>query len=130
MVTLTRLFEWEVEGDTLILTALIDLNEKEHRQIEEAKQDILTFLAKTPTKNVIMDFGHTNFFWTTAFNLFIQVWKEVRRRKGRLIFCNVSKQERKLLHYPKLEGLWPICLSREESIQAARDERSAQESAS
>ena len=116
MVTLTRLFQWEVEGETLILTALIDLNEKQHQLIEEAKQDILTFLKRTPTKNVIMDLRNTNLFWSTACNLFVQVWKEVRRRNGRLIFCNVSKQELKLLHHPKLDGLWPICSSRERAI--------------
>jgi anti-anti-sigma factor len=125
MVTLTRLFQWEVEGDTLILTARIDLNEKEHRQIEQAKQDILTFLARTPTKNIIMDFRNTNFFWTTAFNMFIQVWKEVRRRAGRLLFCNVSQQERKLLHYPKLDHLWPICSSREKAVTAVHRAPSA-----
>jgi anti-anti-sigma factor len=123
MVTLTRLFQWEVEGDTLILTALIDLNEKENRQIEEAKGDILSFLRRTPTKNVIMDFRNTHFFWSTAFNMFVQVWKEVRRRKGRMVFCNVCKQERKLLHYPKLDGLWPICSSREASIAATKGEK-------
>ena len=60
MITSTRLFQWEVEGGTLILTPLIDLHDRDHQQIEEAKRDILNFLANTSTKNVVLDFRHTN----------------------------------------------------------------------
>jgi anti-anti-sigma factor len=125
MITSTRLFQWEVEGDTLILTALIDLNDKEHQLINEAKKDILTFLKGTATKTVIMDFRNTNFFWSTAFRLFVEVWKEVRRRNGRMVFCHVSRQEMRLLHYPKLDHLWPICSTRVEAIKATKGERAS-----
>jgi hypothetical protein len=35
-----------------------------------------------------------------------------------MVFCNVSRQEMKLLRHPKLDGLWPICSSRETAIAA------------
>jgi anti-anti-sigma regulatory factor len=128
MATLTRLLQWEVEGDTLILTPLIDLPDREHQQIEEAKRDILLFLEKTATQNVIMDFRHTSNFWTTACRMFLKVRKEVRRRDGRMVFCNVSDQARKILRHPKLDGQWPICSSREKAIEATRGKRMLQES--
>ncbi len=123
MITTTRLFQWEVEGDTLILTPLIDLHDKERPHLEGAKTDVLTFLERTPTKNVVLDLGHTNYFWTAACRMFFKVGKEVRRRGGRMVLCNVANQLRRILRLAKLDGLWPICSSREEALEAARGEK-------
>ena len=125
MATLTRLFQWEVEGDTLILTPRMDLHDRELPRIEETRRDILNFLAKTPTKNVIIDFRATNYFWSSAARLFLRVKKEVYLRKGRMVLCNVSQPLNKILHHPKLHRQWPICSSREKAVKAIRAPHSA-----
>ncbi len=116
MATSSSLFEWEVEGDLLILTPLTDLHEPDFRQIEEERRNILRFLKRTATKKIVMDFGETDYFGSTALDLFLQAWKAIRRRDGRMAFCNVSDQEREVLMVTCLANLWPICSSREEAI--------------
>jgi anti-anti-sigma factor len=125
MTTLTRLFQWEVEDDTLILTPRIDLHDREHQQIEETKRDILNFLAKTPTKNVIIDYRNANYFWSSAGRVYLRLKKEVHLRNGRMVFCNVSQQLNKILGHPKLVGQWPICSSRTQAVEAIRGHHSA-----
>src|SRR5262249_33805780 len=125
MATLTRLFQWEVEGDTLILTPRMDLHDRDHQQIEETRRDILNFLAQTPTKNVIIDCHSTNYFWSSAARLFLRIKKEIHLRNGRMVLCNVPQPLNKILHHPKLHRQWPICSSREKAVEAIRGPHSA-----
>jgi hypothetical protein len=37
-----------------------------------------------------------------------------------MAFCNVSEQEREVLAVTRLDGIWPICRSRGEALQAVR----------
>jgi anti-anti-sigma factor len=122
MATSTSIFQWEVEGETLILTPLTDLHETEYQQIEEERRSLLRFLKRTPTKNIVIDFSETDYFGSTALDLFLQVWKAVRRRKGHMAFCNVTDQEREILKVTCLAYLWPICSSREEALAGVRKE--------
>jgi anti-anti-sigma factor len=120
MATATSIFQWEVEGDTLILTPLTDLHETEYQQLEEERRNIVRFFKRAPTKNVVMDFSETDYSGSTALCLFLQVWKEVRKRNGRMAFCNVTSQEMEILKVTWLEHFWSICSSREEAIAAVR----------
>ncbi len=122
MVASTSLFGWEVEGEILILTPLTDLQETEYRQIEGERRNILRFLKRTPTKHIVMDFGETDYFGSSALDLFLRVWKEIRRRDGRMAFCNVTDQEREVLRGTCLANLWSICPSREEALAAVQKE--------
>jgi hypothetical protein len=37
-----------------------------------------------------------------------------------MAFCGVSDHEREILKVTKLDGLWPICDSREEALKAVQ----------
>jgi hypothetical protein len=37
-----------------------------------------------------------------------------------MAFCRVSEHEREILQATRLDGLWPVCLSREEALHAVR----------
>jgi anti-anti-sigma factor len=118
MATATRIFEVEREGQTVIVTAQTDLRELDYLQIEAGARDILHLLGNGAIKNVVLDFHKTDYYGTTALGFFVKLWKRVRDRGGRMAFCGVSDHEREILQVTKLDGLWPICPSREEALIA------------
>ncbi len=116
----TGAFEVEREGHTLLVTALTDLRELDYSKIEAGESDILNLLGNGTITNVVLDFHRTDFYGSTALGFFVKLWKRVRDCKGRMAFCGVSDHEREILKVTNLDGLWPICRSREEALKAVQ----------
>lgn len=114
------IFEIERQGDTLVVTPVSDLGELVYEQIESGESRILDLLSDAALRNVVVDFGRTDYFGTTALGSFVRFWKRVRERGGHMAFCNTSEHEREILKFTKLEGLWSMCGSREEALRAVR----------
>ena len=112
-----RLFEIERQGETIIVTPLSNLAEFEYQPIEAGAADLFALLGASPAKNVVMDFHRTDYCGSTALAFFTRLWKRVRDRGGHMAFCNVSEHEKSVLRITRLDGLWPICSSREEAIK-------------
>lgn len=120
MAIAPRPFEVEHEGQTLIVTVQTDLREMDYPRIEAGMQDILSLLGNDTIQNVVMDFHKTDYYGSTALSFFIKLWKRVRDRGGRMAFCGVSEHEREILQVTKLVGLWPVCSSRAEALNAVQ----------
>jgi anti-anti-sigma factor len=120
MATATQLFEIERQGPTLLVTARSNLRESAYQDIEVAAQDILYLLGNGTIQNVVLDFHRTDYYGSTALGFFVKLWKRVQHRGGHMAFCGVSDHERDILKVTKLEGLWPICSSREEALKAVQ----------
>jgi anti-anti-sigma factor len=121
MVSSSGAFGIEREGQTLIVTPRSDLRELDYLQIEEAAKAILNLVGNHTTKNVVLDFQKTDYYGSTALGFFVKLWKQVRDRNGRMAFCGVSDHEREILTVTNLDGLWPICKSREEALKAVEE---------
>jgi anti-anti-sigma factor len=121
MATTTGAFEVEREGQTLIVTARPDLRELDYQTIETEARDILHLLGNSTIQNVVLDFHKTDYYGSTALGFFVKLWKRVRECDARMAFCGVSGHEREILKVTKLDGLWPICSSREEALKAVQD---------
>jgi anti-anti-sigma factor len=113
-------FEVELAGETLIVNPLMDLRELGYPEIEAGARDILDLLGNSTIKNVVIDFHKTDYYGSTALGFFVKLWKRVKERKGRMAFCCLSDHEREILAVTKLDGVWPICSSREEAIKSVR----------
>ena len=120
MATDTRGFEVEREGQTLLVTASTDLRELDYPTIEAGARDILHLLGNGTIKNVVLDFHKTDYYGSTALGFFVKLWKRVTDCNGRMAFCGVSDHEREILKVTHLDGLWPICPSREEALKAVQ----------
>jgi anti-anti-sigma factor len=120
MATATGAFEFEREGQTLVVTARTDLRELDYPEVEAGARDILHLLGNGTINNVVLDFHRTDYYGSTALGFFVKLWKRVRERGGRMAFCGVSDHEREILRITRLDGLWPICPSRQEALQAVR----------
>jgi anti-anti-sigma factor len=120
MITANGAFEVEREGRTLVVTPRRDLRELDYPAIEAGAKDILHLLSNGTIRNVVLDFRRTDYYGSTALGFFVKLWKRVRERGGRMAFCGVSAHEREILRATNLEGLWPLCSSRQEAIQAVQ----------
>jgi anti-anti-sigma factor len=115
-----QIFEVEQEDDTIIVIPVMDLREMDYQRIEAEAREILELLNDTAIMNVIVDFGKTDYFGSTALGVFLNRWRAVRGRKGRIAFCNLSDHERDILQITHLNWLWPIYASRSEALEAVR----------
>lgn len=109
----------ERQGKTLILTAQENLRELGYQEIERELEEILQFLGSDPSiKNLVFDFAGTDFFGSTALGMLLQLWRQVRDRRGRMALCNISAHEKDILTVMGLAGLWPAHASREAALRA------------
>jgi len=113
-----NILQIERDGDTIIVTPVVDLSELEYQQIEAGAKDILNLLDQMQVRNVVLDFHKTDYYGSTALGFFLKVWKRVRKGNGRMAFCNVSDHEKEILQITQLDHLWPICTSRIEALKA------------
>jgi stage II sporulation protein AA (anti-sigma F factor antagonist) len=114
------LFDVERQDDVVVVTPTTDLREFEYQHIEAAAQGILDLVAAQGVKGVVLDFSRTDAYGSTALGFFIRMWKRVSSHGGRMAFCNVSPHEREVLAVTRLDGLWPVCSSRNEALKAVR----------
>ncbi len=113
----TGLFAVERVGDTLVVTPLADLGELEYQQGEPEAGAVYDLLNDPAVRNVVLDFGRTAYFGSSALGFFIRLWTRLSARQGCLAFCNLSSEEREILKHTRLDSLWPVCWSREEALR-------------
>jgi anti-anti-sigma factor len=114
----TPLFEVEQAGDTLIVCPSGNLRELDSLAIEEEGDEVLALLARSPAKNVVIDFRNMDYGGSTALGFFIRLSLAVRGRGGRMAFCNISEHEREILETTNLDRLCPLCASRQDALRA------------
>ena len=115
MATVLKLFKVERAGKALVLTPQRELRELEHQEIAA---ELRPLLDDPEVRRVVVDFGHTDYFGSTALGLLTWLLRRVQERDGRMAFCNASVHEREILAVTGLAALWPIYSSREEALRA------------
>jgi anti-sigma B factor antagonist len=113
-------FGVEKEGDTLIVLPAADLRELDYQRIEAGARAIIELLHGPGVRNLVVDFGRSDYYGTAGLNCFLRFWKVVRERNGRMAFCNVSAHEKEILRVTNLDHLWPICPSSAEALAAVK----------
>lgn len=117
MTSAQPLFEFERQGETVVVTALQNLDEFKFHEIELAADETLELLQNGAARNVVIDLGRSDYCGSTALGFFLKLWKRVREREGRMALCNVSPHEKEVLAATKLEHMWPVCESREAAMK-------------
>ena len=110
----------ERDGDTVIVTPTRDLNEYRYLSASADAKSVLDLLDRALAKNVVVDLGRTDYYGSSALGFFVQLWNRVRRRHGRMAFCNVSDHEKEILLITHLDHLWLVCPSKWAALDAVR----------
>jgi anti-anti-sigma factor len=113
-------FEIEQVDETIILTPTADMGELDNERINSAMKHVLDLLTNSSIKNLVLDFHRTEYYGSTALGFFVRLWKTISGRKGRMAFCNASEHEKEILKITKLDSLWDICATREESLRVVQ----------
>jgi anti-anti-sigma factor len=111
------LFHLEHHGDTIVVIPTTHMREFEYQRIEAGAKRVFELVESGRIKNVVIDLNKTDYYGSTALGLFVKFWKRVTSRGGRMAFCNISDNERKILEIATLHRLWPICASRQEALE-------------
>jgi anti-anti-sigma factor len=114
------ILEIEQEDDIITVVPAGDLRALDYQRIEEGARKILDLVNGNGIKNVVLDFHKTDYCGATALGFFLKILKMVRKRNGRMAFCNVSDHEKEILQVTTLDHSWPICSSRSEALQSVR----------
>jgi anti-anti-sigma factor len=120
LATTAAFFEVEHEEETLVVTPLADLREFNCGRLESGAREILELLDDSDARNVVLDSCRTDYYGSTALGFFVKLWMRVKKRGGRMAFCNVSKHEKNILRVTNLDQLWPVCATRPEALTAVR----------
>ncbi len=113
-----QIFARAVLGNTLVLNPLIHLGNLNEPEISVETQDLLDFLNRSASANLVIDLAHGDYLGTSMLGAFVKLWKRVSQRGGRLALCNVSESVIQVLRVTKLQTVWPIYSSREQALAA------------
>lgn len=117
---------WELHindaGDTLIVTPQTDLHTDDVEGMDAGADEVLRCLDELSIKNVILDFGRTDYFNSDALGVFVKLWKQVGQRNARLVFCNVSVNQAEILRVTRLDRLWSLSPCRETALRSLQGE--------
>lgn len=113
-----QIFARAVLGNTLVLNPLIHLGSLNEPEISVETQDLLDFLNRSASANLVIDLAHGDYLGTSMLGALVKLWKRVSQRGGRLALCNVSENVIQVLRVTKLQTVWPIYSSREQAVAA------------
>jgi anti-anti-sigma factor len=114
------LFQLASEQGALVITPLLDMGEFNCDQIKEQGSALLAQVDAASEKDLVIDFGQTDYFGSDALGLFVHLWRKASQRGGRIAFCGARDYGEELLRRAKFDHLGPICATRSEALEALR----------
>lgn len=116
-----RLLKVERHENILVVVPRKDLGEENFQEIQHEAEEVYQLLQQEPAlENVILDLHRIAYFGSTALGFFISLWKRISSRGGNMVLCHVSGQGLQIFQTCSLDKMWPICASREEAMEKAR----------
>lgn len=113
----------EIRGDTLIVATHNDLGEFDSTNVEVFGDAVLHQLEDPQLCNVVIDLTGSDYYGSSALNLFLKIEKKAAEKGGQLLFVGLSPHEVEILRVTGLGGRWKICKSREEALRILRSSR-------
>ncbi len=120
MRNIPKYFRVEPSDDTLILSAMSSINMILDQEVREECDLLVEQLSHHSATNLVIDLGAVNHFGSVMLELMVILWKHLKSGTGKFVVCNVSTIGKQVLHATKLETLWTILPSREESLTFMR----------
>jgi len=117
----SRLLDFTVEGNAVVIVPRSDLRELDHMQIEEEIRAILAVIERGEANNVIVDFDRTNYFGSTAIGMFVRLTKRAKSQGGQFVVCNLSDVESEILRTAALDKIWLLSDTREDALRAVEE---------
>lgn len=109
-------FAAEQHGDVLVLAPTRNLGDLDLVGQDDPCRKMLDRVRTSTAKHLLVDLGQIEYFGSTALGVFIQAWKTISGRGGKMVICNASENERAIFANTKLDTIWPFVDTREEGL--------------
>lgn len=106
----------EPHGDVLVVTASQNLREFDSRFIDEEGTSLLGMLDDPRYRHVVMDLSGTDYYGSSALNLFLKIDRKVHQKEGQMILVGLSPHEFEVLNVTGLGRRWTHCKTRDEAF--------------
>jgi len=119
-----KVFEVVQDAATVIVIPQGDTVSFRYNDIHLESNRILRLLDDASVKNVIIDFGDTNYASSVVIGALIRVARKATNQGGQSVICSVTERMRDILTTMNLFQLWPSHSTREEALAALAESRS------
>ena len=117
MQTAKSFFNIEQLGDKTVISPLRSLGEFAiESRLSDSHDPLLGIAEDVANSDVIVDFGNTNYFGSSAIEFFTRLIEKVVGDGHQIAFCNLSDVERDITSVTRLDQCWPIYDSLDDAI--------------
>ena len=113
-----RIFAVHLENATLIVTPLGPISNLAGQEVQPEWERVLDFVQQGQCRNVLVDMEKVTFFGSVLLGALNAMWKQVRKRDGRLAMCNLSSLGSEIIHAAKFDTIWEVYATRDEALKA------------
>lgn len=99
--------------DKTIIIRLI--GEMDQDTVGNLRQKLINFIEEYNVKNVVFNMNNVEFMDSTGIGIIIGRYNQIKKKKGKIILCNINKNIEKIVIY---SGLPKICLIRNSEEEA------------
>jgi len=92
-----QLFEFELSGDVLILTANGPFMEFRDNDIRNGYNEAYRLLSQPGTKHLVVDFSLLDYFGSTFVGILVRLARKARGNQGQALLCHLSDNMREML---------------------------------
>ena len=113
MIKLASCYRLDQDGETVIITPLMELGELNWQRFAMLTDDLVDDLKSRSAKDLVVDLSYTNIIGSDAIGFLLRLHDIVAERSGRMALCGVSEHERRVLELMHLNHrFWHICSKR------------------
>ena len=116
-------FEYEVNGDILVVIPVRDFMSIRDADLRDAYNETYRRLTTEDLKHLVFDFEQLNYFGSTFVGIMIRLAKKTNGNGGTTVLCNLSDEIRSilkqlmLLENDKTASFWKRAQTREIAIE-------------
>ena len=97
MSQVRQVFEFEQQGDILVVMAQGPFMEFRDNDIRNAYNEAYRLLSLPETKHLLVDFSKLDYFGSTFVGILIRLAKKARSNGGQAVLCHLSDNMREML---------------------------------
>jgi anti-anti-sigma factor len=121
------LFRVERTGQALVISIERNAGEIEFMVVAQEGRRVLDLLERDSSiRLVLIDAEHAHYLGSSILGFFVALHARLRRRDGKLAFCNISSLVKETLHVAQLDQIGLIYLSRQSALSAMNKESEKQ----
>lgn len=119
-MTLFEIFTTQTDGPTMTIEVHGTVSSLADDSALGELNRIIEQIRAGAVRDVLVDFGQSPYFGSCMLEALRAIWRDVQRRGGQMVLCNVSPVGREILEIAKFDRLWPVVDTRQDGEHQIR----------